>query len=70
MVDMIVKCILGCDWILENVLVILQEYGNMLFFFVVINFEQYFEDMVVGENGVMCVFGVGYGVGVVVVRKC
>lgn len=69
MVDMIAKRILGRDRTPENAPAILQEYGNTSSSSVVINFEQHSEDMAAGENGVLCAFGAGYGVGAAAVRK-
>ncbi|WP_417482659.1 beta-ketoacyl-ACP synthase III [Maricaulis sp.] len=69
MVDMIAKRILGRDRTPENAPSILEEYGNTSSSSVVMNFEMNSEDMKAGENGIMCAYGAGYGVGAAAVRK-
>ena len=69
MVDMIAKRILERDRTEDNAPAILHEYGNTSSSSVVMNFEMHSDDMAVGETGVMCAFGAGYGVGAAAVRK-
>ncbi|MDF1769668.1 beta-ketoacyl-ACP synthase III [Maricaulis sp.] len=69
MVDMIAKRILERDRTNENAPSILHEYGNTSSSSVVMNFDMHSDDMAVGETGVMCAFGAGYGVGAAAVRK-
>jgi 3-oxoacyl-(acyl-carrier-protein) synthase III len=69
MVDMIAKRILGRDRTPENAPAILHEHGNTSSSSVIMNFETNSDDMTSGENGVLCAFGAGYGVGAAAVRK-
>tara|TARA_R110000868_G_scaffold106587_3_gene292249 strand:- start:19165 stop:20280 length:1116 start_codon:yes stop_codon:yes gene_type:complete len=69
MVDLIAKRILGRDRTEQNAPSTLEEYGNTSSSSVVMNFEMNSDDMKAGENGVMCAFGAGYGVGAAVIRK-
>lgn len=66
---LICKCLLGCDVDCIEVLIVLDEYVNMVFVGFVIVFGLNYEDLVVGDVGVFCFFGVGYLIGLLVICK-
>ncbi|MHA6289307.1 beta-ketoacyl-ACP synthase III [Maricaulis sp. CAU 1757] len=69
MIDMIARRILDRPRTPDNAPAILGEYGNTSSSSVVMNFQMHRDDMQVGETGVLCAFGAGYGVGAAAVRK-
>ena len=68
-VEMVAKRILDRDRTTENAPAIIHEYGNTSSSSVVMTFQLNRDDMKPGENGVMCAFGAGYGVGAAAIRK-
>lgn len=68
--DYIGKKVMGCILELSEQLNILQDYVNILFVGLIIVFDKYLDDFVMGEVGLICLFGVGYLVGLVIVWWC
>lgn len=67
--QLIGKCLFGYDVLVDEVLVILDEFVNIVLVGFIIVFYCYCVDLKLGDLGMICLFGVGYLIGSVVVQK-